>query len=1024
MREAYRSVSTRSLTRVLGTLLLAAASCLALAQEGSGAATADKLSPALQHQLTLAGDQEPVAAYALLREQADARAASRAAAARGAGKRVRTAAAVRALRRDNTASQAAFLARLARVRGVDNVRATWIVNAVGFAATPEALRAIAADPAVEIVHYDAPWEPEAAAGPTAIANAPTVPGAPEPGLGAINAPALWRMGYTGYGGIAFTTDTGVDPDHPALNHKYAGYGDRPGSWYDLDPARVEPFDCGDHGTHVTGTILGLDRERADTIGVAFNAHWIGAGILCGVGTLDNIRAFEWAIDPDGDPDTDSDRPTVINNSWRDPSVGDIECGTANPYPLVLDNLMAAGISVVFSAGNSGPDAETITPPHNYNAGLVNAFTVGALSGSSRLIADFSSRGPALCRRDSLPLDIKPEVSAPGVSVRSALPGGGYGLKSGTSMASPHVAGAVLLLREAFPELMGEDLQLALYHSAVDLGPAGEDNAYGKGIIDVAAAFDYLVAQGHVPAPPSRPDTAVVVTGIEARSRQCDSAVELVVTLRNEGRVAVGEVTYAVGTLTGATPAPRSLRVDLAPGESREFPVAEAVAPGGETAYAFVLYDADGAALDPALDRGGTVRVAVTDAEPAVVEVQGDPGAVCLGSPLVLGFAPQPGRTVVPHYVASPTFAFQNVRVEPVSHVILPDVRADQTLYATAEYVERADYAAPADPSELLFAEPDEVSFGVTAGFTGRIRSAVIYAEEAHRLRINVYERSSGARAGTVRRDVPAGYSRVALDVDVDEGEQLDFEFRSGDRLGYQPGRLARRQDWLGLLDVDFVSADEPTELPEMRNSSYFLFDIELGLLDGCAPQRVDVAVDSTRSADSLAVAPADPTATTDEALLLTAAGPASAGTRAHRWVLSSGLDTVTAGAALATRVATPGTYTAEVVTLDDAGCQAGARRDFVIEAPVSADRAPTWDADLAVAPNPARSDFAVTGRDRADLRAARLLSVGGEVIRRWGAPDLAAGRALGLSGLAAGVYLVELESTRGARTTRRLSVVR
>ena len=235
-------------------------------------------------------------------------------------------------------------------------------------------------------------------------------------------------------------------------------------------------------------MIGLDRNTNDTIGVAFNANWIGSPILCGIGTEDNVAAFQWALDPDGNPNTIDDMPDVINNSWHDSSLDTTDC--VSIYVPILDALEAAGIAVVFSAGNEGPDAETITQPHNINTNLVNTFTVAALDGNtpSLTVADFSSRGPSHCGGTGSLL-IKPEVAAPGVSVRSSILNGEYGTKSGTSMAAPHVAGAILLLKEAFPTLTGSELKLALYYTCTDLGDPGEDNTYGMGIIDVFEAIN-------------------------------------------------------------------------------------------------------------------------------------------------------------------------------------------------------------------------------------------------------------------------------------------------------------------------------------------------------------------------------------------------------------------------------------------------------------------------------------------------------------------------------------------------------
>ncbi|MFK7948229.1 MAG: S8 family serine peptidase [Saprospiraceae bacterium] len=323
----------------------------------------------------------------------------------------------------------------------------------------------------------------------------------EPGLAAINAPKMWALGYTGFGTKALSIDTGVEPTHPAIANHYQGlFTNDSESWFDFGNNSNSPNDCDGHGTHTVGTMLGLDRSTNDTIGVAFDATWMGAQAICGFGSSDNVASLQWAMDPDGNSTTIDDMPTVICNSWYDPSANNSQCG--GMYQNLFDAIEAVGIAVVFSAGNDGPGASTITAPKNVNNDLVSVFCVGSLNANNvnLPISGFSSRGPATCG-DTGSYLIKPEVSAPGQNVRSADLNGTYSLKSGTSMAAPHVAGAILLLKQAFPTLTGRDLKLALYFSAVDLGVQGEDNVYGMGMIDVYAAYQYLINQGNTPANP-------------------------------------------------------------------------------------------------------------------------------------------------------------------------------------------------------------------------------------------------------------------------------------------------------------------------------------------------------------------------------------------------------------------------------------------------------------------------------------------------------------------------------------------
>lgn len=143
--------------------------------------------------------------------------------------------------------------------------------------------------------------------------------------------------------------------------------------------------------------------------------------------------------------------------------------------------------VTFSSGNEGPYSQSHRSPANIANNATTNFAVGAVDaenyGWPYPIASFSSRGPSDCDGTS----IKPEVSAPGVSVYSSYPGGGYVRMSGTSMAGPHVAGVVALMRQADPNADVTTIKNVLMNTARDLGSGGEDNSYGWGVIDAYEA---------------------------------------------------------------------------------------------------------------------------------------------------------------------------------------------------------------------------------------------------------------------------------------------------------------------------------------------------------------------------------------------------------------------------------------------------------------------------------------------------------------------------------------------------------
>lgn len=416
---------------------------------------------------------------------------------------------VRALQELATECQAGILAQLAELSDqglVGKYRGLWVGNVILLEATREALDIIVSREDVLKISPDYPIENIQ---PVSRGDDQPVIAGVENGLIAIRADEVWAMGYTGEGRLVSHLDTGVDGNHPALNLRWRGYdpryADNP-EWAWFDPVTFTdfPFDSGQHGTHTMGTICGLGEVTGDTIGVAFGAEWISAGVIDRVSiprtVQDALASFEWMTDPDGDPSTVWDVPDVCSNSWG--------LMTGHGYPpcdetfwVVLDGCEAAGIIVLFAAGNEGPGANSLRRPADRATTEITSFSVGALDGNnpSFPIASFSSRGPSYCTPNGSPT-YKPEVSAPGVNVRSSIPGGGYqGGWSGTSMACPHVAGVVALIRHANPSLTSEQVREILLETATDLGSEGEDNNYGMGIVDayeaVILALAYLEGWG-------------------------------------------------------------------------------------------------------------------------------------------------------------------------------------------------------------------------------------------------------------------------------------------------------------------------------------------------------------------------------------------------------------------------------------------------------------------------------------------------------------------------------------------------
>ena len=343
------------------------------------------------------------------------------------------------------------------------------------------------------------------------------------GIDKINADDLWAMNIRGENIVVGGADTGVKWNIPAIEQQYRGNDngviDHNYNWHDaihsisplhndsiISPTNnpcglnsMVPCDDNNHGTHTIGTMVGGDNGEV-RIGVAPAAKWIACrNMERGWGSpASYIECFEWFLAPtdlNGENPDPAKSPHIINNSW---SCLEVEGCNSNNWWMIetaVNNLKAAGIVVVVSAGNAGSECNTINTPAAIFEG---SFTVGAMSDVDT-IPDFSSRGVILA--DSS-MRMKPNVVAPGVDVLSCLPDSSFAAWSGTSMAGPHVSGAVALLLSAYPSLIGEvDLvEEILEKTAVPIFEEMTCDGYtsddipnpvsGYGRIDILAAFEY------------------------------------------------------------------------------------------------------------------------------------------------------------------------------------------------------------------------------------------------------------------------------------------------------------------------------------------------------------------------------------------------------------------------------------------------------------------------------------------------------------------------------------------------------
>lgn len=387
----------------------------------------------------------------------------------------------------------AFLEQEEANGNVKNIRSYHIVNGMAVTATKDIAEQIASFAEVEKI---LPNETRQLLTPVQTESAKTDLDADEEiewNVDRVDAPAAWEMGVDGTGTVVASIDTGAQWDHPALKEQYRGYDassddvDHDFNWYDATADQSEPYDDIGHGTHVTGTMVGSEADGSNQVGVAPGAEWIAVKAFTEAGGTDAdlLDAAEWIMAPtdaDGNERVDM-APDVVNNSWGGGP------GLDEWYRDVVIAWRDAGIFPEFSAGNvdltnpGGPGS--VAAPANYP----ESFATGATDRDDNL-ASFSLLGPS-------PYDeIKPDISAPGVSIRSSVPGNSYENMDGTSMAGPAVSAVAAMLRQVEPGMSVDDMEEVLLNTAIpktdEEYPETPNNGYGYGLVNAYDAVSSVM----------------------------------------------------------------------------------------------------------------------------------------------------------------------------------------------------------------------------------------------------------------------------------------------------------------------------------------------------------------------------------------------------------------------------------------------------------------------------------------------------------------------------------------------------
>ena len=492
------------------------------------------LDPELARALAETAPDATLPVVVHLREQADITSALKVTSAQDAiATRSHLIATLQATADRSQAPLRAYLSGAQAARTVASYTPFWIFNGLAVRAQPSVIRHLVAHPdvaAIRLDHYrqwlpDSPTDlpmpnvsPSTRPNGVPIHQSTSLPiyqstnlpiyqstNAPTWNITRVRADEVWSaLQISGTGAVVAGMDTGVDWLHPALASAYRGYNPHGPAihlynWYDAtDSGAAYPVDGHGHGSHTMGTVVG--HASGHDIGVAPGARWIGVRVLNsqGYGYDSWIHAgFQWLLAPGGDP---AQAPDVVNCSWGS------DYGSQTTFQPDLQALRAAGILPVFSNGNSGPNRGTVGSP----ASLPEAFAVGATDEYDE-VANFSSRGPSPWG------DVRPHVAAPGVNVPSSLPGGAYGSKNGTSMAAPHVAGIVALLRSVSPTLSITRTAHLITSTAVYLTGTLPNNDSGWGRVDAFAAVAMLERAGNISGTVKQAGSGVPIEGAMIRT---------------------------------------------------------------------------------------------------------------------------------------------------------------------------------------------------------------------------------------------------------------------------------------------------------------------------------------------------------------------------------------------------------------------------------------------------------------------------------------------------------------------------
>lgn len=919
------------------------------------------------------------------------------------------AALINALQSNAAATQPRLVDWMQAAKGVEknSVKTYWIANIIELKANAAFIAELSKHPEVDWIE---PF-PEMAIESyrSAPAAPPLSPGGVEPGLNAINARALWRLGYTGYGRKVLIVDSGQEYNHPALRTQFAyNYGSQTATYRSSILGDL----CGEHGTAVAAVAVGLDRLTRDTVGVAFNALWMGGPAafrnpttneICpleGISTS-TIEVLQWALNPDGNTLTSSDIPDVVNNSWGNSNNAE-ECRSA--FRTVVQSLDAAGIAVVFAAGNKGPDPSTVNLPGGLNLDLVVPMSIGSINGNTTNypISDFSSRGPTVCGRDGSFL-IKPEVVAPGERVRTATLEGAYSTVDGTSFSAPYVSGAILLLKEAFPTLSGKQLGLALYNSAKDLGPVGEDNDYGRGLIDLGAAYNWLISQGFQPTPPIRATNDVIHVQTKPRIYGCDRQAYIEVSFENSGADTLRSMDIVIRRDGQSTVLfQHRWTGKVAPGKLSTYFVPPFNAPLGRYIVEVDLRNPNGFADARALNNQIKTYINVTGL-PQLPSAEASTTDICAGAEVSLSS----------DYTGEGTVRWFN-----------------QSSGGTALGTGNTFKTGALSKDTVLFAE---LTFNKSTGRLDQTGGEVVYNDSVGGLvfdayydfilkSVTIYPNRTGLRFFTLRnatggvqtisyRVSKVGEQKVPLNFKVTPGTDQVLELTRGGELS-----ILKTESSYPIAITDVLAIKYANNVADPEDYPYFFnWEIEYGYPCGRTPVFVDVTAKPLAQFALPTSAPKVNTALNFQ--------NQSTGATQFLWNFGNGQSSTDANPS--TTYATAGSYQVSLSVTNSLGCTDTRVQTIQVSTSTSTTEQDALAYRFNIFPNPAQDEVNVSfNLDQRRLIRVSVVNSIGQILRSQNLGERQSGQeGIALNQLPAGIYWLMFD-VEGTRVAKPLKIVR